>query len=314
VNPLGAIYGLTTAYRNYLYDHGVLKASRLSRPVISVGNISVGGAGKTPFVILLGQLLQRRGITFDVLSRGYGRETREVRVVDPNGSPRDFGDEPILLAKSLQCPVIVGRSRYHAGLLAEEKFASAFHILDDGFQHRSLARDFDIVLLTPDDLSDHLLPGGRLREPLSSLRRADAICLTADADAAGLPAGKLIWRVRRSLKIPADRPARPVAFCAIARPHQFLEQSRAAGIHPVAHKFYRDHHRYTARDIRNLQDMKLKHGADGFLTTQKDLVNLGQHYPQIGRLAVPSVTMELTDPADALDTMLQAIAGPRGGA
>src|SRR5208283_6227083 len=98
MNPLTAAYGTASALRNLLFDRGLLSAHRLERPVVSVGNLSVGGAGKTPFVIALGELLQARGIRFDVLSRGYGRKTRGVRVVDPDGNAADFGDEPLLIA------------------------------------------------------------------------------------------------------------------------------------------------------------------------------------------------------------------------
>src|SRR5258708_5840251 len=135
--------------RNGLYDRGILRARRLSGPVISVGNISVGGSRKTPFVILLGRLPKKRGLAFAVLSRGYGRKTHGVLAVDPNGSSRDFGDEPILISKRLGCPVIVGENRYQAGLFAEDEFGQQLHILDDGFQHRSLTRDFDIILVLP---------------------------------------------------------------------------------------------------------------------------------------------------------------------
>ncbi len=158
-----------------------LAPSRLRGPVVSIGNLSVGGSGKTPFVLLLGELLKARGIKFDILSRGYGRKTRGVALVDPAGSARDFGDEPLLMARRLNVPVIVGEYRYAAGVFAEKKFGPQLHLLDDGFQHRSLARDFDIVLVTPEDARDRLLPAGRLREPLSSLRRADAVVLTSGA-------------------------------------------------------------------------------------------------------------------------------------
>ena len=123
MNPLSSLYGIATAARNNLYDRGILKSQKLSCPVISVGNISVGGSGKTPFVIMLGELLKQRGIAFDVLSRGYGRETRGAMLVDPNGTSRDFGDEPLLIARRLGCPVIVGESRYQAGKLAENDHA-----------------------------------------------------------------------------------------------------------------------------------------------------------------------------------------------
>jgi tetraacyldisaccharide 4'-kinase len=314
VNPLSSLYGIATAARNNLYDRGILKSHKLSRPVISVGNISVGGSGKTPFVILLGGLLKQRGIAFDVLSRGYGRGTRATTPVDPNGTSRDFGDEPLLIARRLGCPVILGKSRYQAGRLAEAQFSERhpIHILDDGFQHRSLARDFDIVLLTQQDLRDQLLPAGRLREPLTSLRRADAIVLTEEIDPACLPAGKPLWRLSRSLSIPAapKNPVNPIAFCGIARPQKFIDQLRAAGIQPVSSKFFPDHHRYTDRDVRDLLELKDKHAADGFIATQKDAINLGEKYVPLAPIIFPPVKMELLDPAGVVDTILRAITEP----
>ena len=115
MNPLAGLYGAATALRNTLFDRGLLASRRLEQPVVSVGNLSVGGSGKTPFVIALGELLQARGIRFDVLSRGYGRKTRSVLVVEPNGNAADFGDEPLLIARRLGVPVIVGESRYAGG-------------------------------------------------------------------------------------------------------------------------------------------------------------------------------------------------------
>src|ERR1700736_5639794 len=175
MNPLTGLYSAATELRNTMFDRGILKSYRLRRPVISVGNLSVGGSGKTPFVIALGELLKARGIRFDVLARGYRRKTPGVLVVETDGNAADFGDEPFLICRRLGVPVIVGESRYEAGRVAEQKFHSQLHILDAGFQHRSLARDFDIVLLTERDFDDRMLPSGRLREPLSSLQRADAI-------------------------------------------------------------------------------------------------------------------------------------------
>jgi len=201
-NPLSAAYGAVVGARNAFYDRGWLKSHRLQGPVISVGNLSAGGTGKTPFVILLGELLKARGIKFDVLSRGYGRRSKGVRLVDPAGLPQEFGDEPLLIARRLQAPVIVGKDRYQAGLCAESKFGPRLHLLDDGFQHRALARDFDIVLVTPKDASDRLLPAGRLREPLKSLRRADAVVLASGASAESFPIDKkMVWRVRRGIDL-----------------------------------------------------------------------------------------------------------------
>jgi tetraacyldisaccharide 4'-kinase len=307
LNPLSAIYGGVVGARNALYDHRWLRSRALQGSVISVGNLSTGGSGKTPFVILLGELLKARGIGFDVLSRGYGRRTRGVLVVDPGGLPRDFGDEPLLIARRLQTPVVVGEDRYEAGRLAEERFGPQIHVLDDGFQHRGLARDFDIVLVTPDDPRDHLLPTGRLREPLRSLQRADAIVLTSGASPESFPlAGKTVWRVRRGI-VAQSVPPRPVAFCGIARPQSFLLQLRAAGIDPIAEAFFRDHHAYTEKDIRDLLRLRQHSEAGGFVTTEKDAVNLGGYLDALSPLAVVPVKMELADAANAVDTMLRVI-------
>jgi len=272
-----------------------------------VGNISAGGSGKTPFVILLGDLLKARGIKFDVLSRGYGRESRGVLLVDPGGLPQQFGDEPLLIARKLQVPVIVGEDRYEAGKFAESKFGAQLHLLDDGFQHRSLARDFDIVLVTPQDASDRLLPAGRLREPLSSLERADVVVLASGASEDSFPlAGKAVWKVRRGI-VPKDVPPRPAVFCAIARPQNFLLQLRAANIEPAAQAFYRDHHAYSEKDVRELMELRERSEADGFVTTEKDAVNLGPYLASLTPLSVVPVRMELENAANAVDTILRKI-------
>ena len=199
-NVLSGIYGGVVGARNALYNRSWLRSRSLQGSVISVGNLSAGGSGKTPFVILLGELLKARGVRFDVLSRGYGRKTRGVLLVDPGGLPRDFGDEPLLIARRLQAPVVVGEDRYEAGRFAESRFGAQIHLLDDAFQHRELRRDFDIVLVTPDDARDRLLPSGRLREPLRSLRRADAVVLASGASPESFPLeGKIVWRVRRGI-------------------------------------------------------------------------------------------------------------------
>ncbi len=308
MNPLSSLFGLGVGARNALYDRGIVRAQRLKGPVVSVGNLSVGGSGKTPFVLLLGELLKERNIRFDILSRGYGRHTRGVSLVDPAGSAPDFGDEPLLLARRLKVPVIVGEERYAAGVFAEQKFGPQLHLLDDGFQHRALRRDFDIVLVTPEDVRDRLLPAGRLREPLASLRRADAIVLTSGASASAFPLDrKLVWKARRGI-IPANVPSRPVVFCGIARPQNFVTQLRTAGIEPVAEAFYRDHHAYSEQDIRDLRDLRQRSEADGFATTEKDAVNLGGYLAALDPLAVVPVKMELTDSANAVDTMLARIA------
>ena len=312
LNPLPTIYGRVISARNALYDRRWLPAHTLPGSVISVGNLSVGGSGKTPFVILLGELLKARGIRFDVLSRGYGRRTRGVLSVDPGGLPREFGDEPLLIARRLQVPVVVGEDRYAAGRFAEARFGAQIHLLDDGFQHRALARDFDIVLVTPEDARDRLLPLGRLREPLRSLQRADAVVLTSGASPESLPLqGKTVWRVRRAI-IVHNIPPRPVVFCGIARPQNLLLQLRAAGVAPAAEAFFRDHHAYSEKDVRDLLQLKQRSQAGGFITTEKDAVNLGGYLDALAPLAVVPVKMELAGAANAVDTILRVIDERRG--
>ena len=307
MNPLSAIYGGVVGVRNALYDRGVLRTRRLEGAVISVGNLSTGGSGKTPFVLLLGELLRARGVRFDVLSRGYERKSRGVLLVDPGGLPERNGDEPLLIARKLEVPVIVGEDRYEAGRFAEAKFGPQLHLLDDGFQHRALARDFDIVLVALQDATDRMLPAGRLREPVRSLRRADAVVLVSGASAESFPLdGKLVWRVRRGIA-PQNVPPRPVVFCGIARPQNFVLQLRAANIEPAAEAFYRDHHAYGENDIRELLGLKHRSEAGGFVTTEKDAVNLGAYLSALQPLAVVPVRMELADAANALDTMLRRI-------
>jgi tetraacyldisaccharide 4'-kinase len=258
--------------------------------------------------LVLGELMKARGVKFDILSRGYGRRTRGVARVDPGGLPQDFGDEPLLLARRLGVPVIVGEDRYEAGVFAEKNLGPQLHLLDDGFQHRALARDFDIVLVTPEDGRDRLLPAGRLREPLKSLSRADAVVLSSGASPESFPlSGKLVWRVRRGIS-PAKVPAGPVVFCGIARPQNFLLQLRTAGIEPVAQALFRDHHAYTKQDVQDLLKLRQQSEADGFVTTEKDAINLGGYLNALQPLAVIPVKMELVDADNAIDTMLRMIA------
>lgn len=300
MNPLGALYGAAIGLRNGLYDRGTLQARRLQAPVVSIGSISAGGAGKTPFLIMLGEILKERGVAFHVLSRGYRRKTKGVRLVDPAGTAAEFGDEPLLIARKLGVPVIVGEDRYAAGRFAEEKFGAQAHLLDDGFQHRRLARDFDIVLLTQRDLHDRLLPGGRLREPLSSLARASALVFIDDAASATTPIRnhQLTWRVRRSI-VPPETKEACFAFCGIARPESFFTDLGKAGVRVTGTRAFRDHHAYTAQDVEALYRQGQRSGATAFATTEKDGVNLGEFADRLRPLHVAVVRMAFEKDASA---------------
>ena len=322
---LDALFGASVRLRNSLYDSGRVRANRLAGPVVSVGNISVGGAGKTPFVIAIGELLKQRAIEFDVLSRGYRRSTKGVLQVDPSGAPAEFGDEPLLIARRLNVPVIVGESRYHAGAWSEGKYGPRFHLLDDGFQHRRLARDFDIVLVTAADLADRLLPAGRLREPLASIRRADAVVIADDVNPTHLPlhGDQALWRIRRGIEIlPLRCPASSavgvssetetdtetlLVFCAIARPLRFVDDLQKAGVRVAEQLPFPDHHRYSAADIETLLANARKSGATGFITTEKDLINLGPLAARLGPLHIARATLELLESQPALDHLLQTL-------
>ena len=304
MNPLSAIFGAAVALRNALYDRHVFQVKKLARPVVSIGNISVGGSGKTPFVIALGQLLAERGIAFDVLSRGYGRSSTEIAIVDPNGSPAQFGDEPLLIARKLKAPVIVGADRYEAGLLAEQKFSTKLHLLDDGFQHRRLHRDFDIVLLPAEDQAGSLLPTGRLREPITSLSRADAIFLPDSPELQFQ--GKNIWRANRVVDLPAVE-GKAIAFSGIARPGQFMEGLKSSKLEIAGTLTFPDHHRYQQRDIDRLLALKKQSKAGSFITTEKDLINLGTLSAQLSPLVAVPLRIELETPEQALTEVIRAV-------
>lgn len=323
------LFGAGVTLRNGMYDRGQLRVNRLRGRVVSIGNISVGGAGKTPFTIMLGELLKRRGIPFDILSRGYGRKTSGAMIVDSNGSSRDFGDEPLLMVRQLGVDVVVGESRYEAGLLAERTWGPRLHLLDDGFQHRRLARQFDIVLVSDEDFRDVLLPAGRLREPLSSLARANAVVITGDKPAGPLPPNVEVWQLTRELtltnggrspSIDAGAPSfppvgkggvvSPVAFCGIAKPKNFFAQLRALGIVPAAEVSFRDHYRYTPGDIKRLQRVAQEKHADGFITTAKDAINLENE--NVGReilpaLCIAELKLTLANANNAVDQILGTI-------
>jgi tetraacyldisaccharide 4'-kinase len=296
--PLTPLYRAAVAVKNTAFDHGWTTARQLRRPVISVGNISVGGSGKTPFVIYLAKLLSRQGVRVDVLSRGYGRSSDAVERVDPSGNAGHFGDEPLLIAQAAHVPVYVGASRYDVGLLAErDDAATAVHLLDDGFQHRKLVRNVDIVLIHRSDFTETLLPAGRLRESLSALKRASLLVLReedADLEAQLKQRGieKPIWWVTRSITVP-ENTGRALAFCGIAHPAEFFRSLQASGIEIAATHAFRDHHTYSSVDIQELLQAAQSHAVDTFLTTEKDFVRLSQEQREVLTALAPVKMVKL---------------------
>jgi len=311
--PLTPVYRLGLALRERGLASGREPIRRLGAPVISVGNISTGGAGKTPLTIALAKALRARGFAVDVLSRGYGRSSRAAARVRLEGTTDEFGDEPLLIAREAGVPVYVARQRYDAGLLAESGHppgARAVHILDDGFQHRQLDRDVDILLLNRSDWSDRLLPAGNLREPLQAMQRATVVAIPVDEPDLGAELRAwgwhgAVWRLRRSMEIPPlEGPA--LAFCGIARPEQFFAGLESGGVRIAARRAFRDHHRYTASDLVHLTAEAYAAGAAVLLTTEKDAVRLA-HLPAPLPVVTAGLRSEIENEVVALDWLTSCL-------
>jgi tetraacyldisaccharide 4'-kinase len=320
--PLVPVYRLALALRDVQLRTGLKAVRRLRRPVVSVGNLSAGGAGKTPLVIALAKALAARGVQVDVLSRGYGRRSTLPLLVECTGTADEFGDEPLVIAREAKVPVFVAAERYEAGLLAEASrqisgLASqrvGVHLLDDGFQHRQLHRDVDILLLSREDLNDHLLPAGNLREALRAAERADVFAIPADepeiaewVKSRGWE--KTVWRLRRRMDVPqVEGPA--VAFCGIARPEQFFEGLERAGVRLAARFAFPDHHPYTAGDLERMAAAAQKAGAAALLTTEKDRVRLGalaQSFPALLPLKTVPLRIAIEDEVEAIDWLVRTM-------
>jgi tetraacyldisaccharide 4'-kinase len=324
--PLVPVYRAGLALREFQLRAGLKPVRRLRWPVVSVGNLSAGGAGKTPLTIALAKALAARGVEVDVLSRGYGRRRSGLPLfVDAGGTAEEFGDEPLVIAREACVPVFVAAERYEAGRLAEaasqrvSESASqqaSVHLLDDGFQHRQLHRDVDILLLSSRDLTDHLLPAGNLREELRAAERADVIAIPADEPevedwARARGSKKTIWRLRRRIDVPAvDGPV--VAFCGIARPEQFFAGLEGAGLRVAGRFAFPDHHRYTAGDLERITTAAQKAGATALLTTEKDRLRLGAmaaSHPATLSLKTVPLRVEIEDEAKAIDWLLVHVRG-----
>jgi tetraacyldisaccharide 4'-kinase len=327
--PLVPAYRLALLLRELSLRSGMEPVSRLRFPVISIGNLSAGGAGKTPLTIALAKALERRGLRVDVLSRGYGRRGMRPARVDPDGSADDFGDEPLLIARETGLRVYVAGQRFGAGQLAEAYASpdasvsnlSAVHILDDGFQHRQLHRDVDILLLDHRDwLGEGLLPAGNLREPRKAALRATIIAIPAPEKARELEAALRkwgwegpVWRLHRRIDVPA--PNGPIAaFCGIARPAQFFAGIEAGGWRIAARIVFRDHHRFTPADVNRIITAAQQAGATALITTEKDLARLGKlasGFPESLPLKTARLRIEIEHESEAIDWLVDFLESGR---
>lgn len=314
--PFSCVYSFVMRVREILYRNGVLRSHALPKPVISVGNVTVGGTGKTPMTILLARFLMDRGKKVAVLSRGYrGSGAGKVRIVSDGTaillSPEDAGDEPFLIARSVPGLIVVtGADRYRAGLETCERFQPDILLLDDGYQHLRLRRNLDILLLDCRKPfgNGRSLPAGLLREPRSAARRADLVVYTRCRDAAlppsfpGVPVCRSCHCLRGVAPLGGGPPApfstlqglRGVAFAGIADPDSFFDALKEQGLELAATVPFPDHCRYDRGEIDALREVQKKTGSEYLITTEKDAVKLAP-FPDIAeyvRAAVLEVVLE----------------------
>ena len=320
------LYAALARLRRTRIQHTPGAIRRLSRPVISIGNLVVGGSGKTPLTVLVARLLAEAGERPAVLSRGYARTAPDIGVTVVSDGRRlradlaRAGDEPLLLARSLPgVAVLVCADRYLAGRLAEQHLGATVHVLDDGFQHMQLARDVDLLIVDHADTErPRLLPSGRLREPLSAARAADAVLVTG-ADAAqvaqlgerlGVAQAFTLHRdVEPAVEETVDGPrpldagARVLVVSGIARPERFVAETVDGGFDVAGDLAFGDHHPFAARDITRIAERARALGTAIVLTTEKDFVRLLPLRPWPFRLAVRPMSVRV-EPADVFGAWL----------
>lgn len=331
---LSLLYFTGVWLRNALYDLGLLRSVKLPCFVVSIGNLTVGGTGKTPVVMHLAKMLAAKGKKVAVLTRGYAREGQEpFRAVKANDSAREVGDEPLMMARRLEpIPVIVGKDRVRSGSWAIKNLGADVLLLDDGFQYRKLKKDVEIVLLdaTHPFGNRRLLPRGILREPASSLRRADGVLLTkieqceitnseseleerlrrlhpraAIARIAYVPG--LLKRLGKEETLAVSELAGKAvaAFSGLASPASFRRTLEGLNSRIVLEKRFPDHHCYTGDEVRRLIEEASQAGAWGLVTTEKD----GVRIPPITDPALPiwilTLEMDVRSGSAELETLLR---------
>ena len=300
--PLSLLYGAVTRTRLSLYRRGTFQTTKLDRPVISIGNITTGGTGKTPLVEHVARLIASQGKKVCILTRGYGRKDPHLQVIVSDGygvlaSPSEAGDEPYLLATRLKglAAVISSADRIAAGREAIKDFGTDCFVLDDGFQHLRLARDLNLVTIDATNPwgGGRLLPHGRLRESLEGMSRADCVVITRcdqvesldglRAEILRLTGGKSIFESQmRMVRVPPLKnggetlapSARVAAFCAVGNPASFFESLRGAGYEVAVERAFPDHHVYSQDEIDALIRSAKDAGAEVLVTTAKDAVKL----------------------------------------
>ena len=333
--PFGALYGAAVKARSTGYEKQFLKSQTVAAPVISVGNITVGGTGKTPLVQCAARHVAESGRRVCIVTRGYRRENKKQRVVVSDGDEilsdvTQSGDEAMMLAQALlgKASVVCDVDRVAGAQWAIENLNAGVLLLDDGFQHRHLARDLDIVTIDATNPfgNGKLLPAGTLREPIKSLSRADCIVLTRVFDKAApqlidrihhatnapiIESRTIIERVRQldGSEVVADAFAQQplAAFCGLGNPGAFFEQLRAARFDVRQTTAFRDHHKYSQTDLDRVTEHAKAKGTQALITTAKDAVKL-QDLKFDLPCYVAEIEFELSDMPALLDLIEQAIA------
>ena len=327
--PLAMLFWGILFWRNLFYTFGFFVSRKLPTKVISIGNITTGGTGKTPAVIYLANILIKRGKRVAVLSRGYGRKTAGTQLVTDGNTPaldwRNFGDEPTLISKALSgVPVVVDEKRHRGGMFLVDRFNPDVIIMDDAFQHRAIERDVDIVLInSQDQRSDHkLLPYGFLREPWIHLKRAHAIIFTKTNLMKPAP---FLRSMARKSRVPRFRSVllcgplvspegehkeilkenSALALSAVGDHGGFMRTLNSAGLNVVEELVFRDHHDYTQEDVELTQKHLLKSGAEYVVTTEKDMVKLDQL--DLSRIEIYSIGIEFKLSKKAENRLLEII-------
>jgi tetraacyldisaccharide 4'-kinase len=341
--PLSLLYGCAIQLRLFAYKRGLLKAKSLPAFVVSVGNITAGGTGKTPFVAMLSDWAAHKGFRTAILSRGYKGKTKRESLVVSDGkgqisSVYDAGDEPILLAKKLpSTPVLISKDRYATGDMALRLFKSELLLLDDGYQHLSLQRDLNVLLIDAKRQfgNGSLLPLGPLREFFEGIKRADLIVISRCSERDR--GDGLIELLRETVPgkpvlhsshlpdeviFPYTGEAHPpqileeknvMAFAGIAHPDDFLEMITGLGAHVVAFTGYADHHSYGDRDFEALASWNRRSEVDFLLTTEKDWVRIEETLGGDLNIAVLTIKIELLEDGHVLlDTIEKGIRGSSG--
>jgi tetraacyldisaccharide 4'-kinase len=330
------VYGKIVKYRNRRYDREENLSKKISLPVISVGNLSVGGTGKTPFVEMLVRILISMGKQPAIIGRGYKRKSKgEVIICDGKkllATAWEGGDELYLLARKLLVPTIAHESKVEAALSAERRFDIDCIVVDDGFQHRALRRNLDIVLIDKETIEKpFLLPKGMLREPLESLKRANVICLTGGAKITdelkqhtnfdtvfikvkvlnGEP--YILGNTQDTYSFDKIKQQNIIAIAGIAKPFRFYEMVQSLGFHLVNHLNFSDHHYYDRNDIEKIRRFAQENKSKYIAVTEKDAVKLlefTERFKHYGLdLLVFPISMKIIDGRETFINLLKLTIG-----